>query len=82
MHRSTTIAALLLACGMLALALAGCNGPHPFVRQGDATAVDVFYSGDVASALPAAREHCAQYERVPQYVDAALGIASFNCVAK
>jgi hypothetical protein len=74
-----TAVALVLSVGA---PLVGCNGPHPFVRDGDANSVDVFYSGDVATAWPAAREHCAQYERVPKYVDAALGIASFKCVPR
>ena len=82
MHRTTKAALVALAGGLVATLLAGCNGPHPFVRDGDANAVDVFYSGDVAEAWPAAREHCAQYERVPQYVDAVLGVASFKCVPK
>ncbi len=82
MQRSTIVATLALACGAFALPLCGCNGPHPFVRDGDATSVNVIYSGDVAEAWPLAKEHCARYERVPQYVDAVLGIASFRCVAK
>jgi hypothetical protein len=82
MHRSITIAVLALACGALALPLAACNGPHPFVRNGSATGVEIFYSGNVAEALPVAKEHCAQYESVPQYVDASLGIAYFNCIPK
>lgn len=82
MQRSTIIPSLALACAVLAAPLAGCNGPHPFVRDGDANSVDIFYSGDVAMALPVAKKHCAQYERVPQYVDAAVGIASFKCVPK
>jgi hypothetical protein len=84
MHQSTPITALALAlvCGVLALPLAGCNGPHPFVRDGDSNGVEVFYSGAVADALPVATKHCAQYERVPHYIDAALGIASFRCARK
>ena len=84
MHRPNTISAIALALagGLLALPLFGCNGPHPFIRDGDSASVDVIYSGDIAEAWPPAKEHCAQYERVPQYVDAALGVASFRCVPK
>lgn len=80
--RFTTIASLTFVCAALIASLAGCNGPHPFVRDGDSTGVEVVYSGDVADALPVAKKHCAQYERVPQYVDAAVGIATFECVPK
>jgi hypothetical protein len=76
----------LLAAAYPALALAvivvlaACSGPHPFLRQGDANSAEIVYSGDVASALPIARRHCAQYERVPRLADAGLDIAVFDCV--
>ena len=82
MQRSSIWAALAFASGVPALLLGACNGPHPFVREGDSSSVNVIYSGDVSDAWPVAKQHCAQYERVPQYVDAALGVASFRCVAK
>jgi hypothetical protein len=82
MQRPIVTASLALLSAALIAPLAACNGPHPFVREGDSTSVDVIYAGDVAEALPVATKHCAQYERVPQYVDAVLGVASFKCVRR
>ena len=62
------------------IVLAACNGPHPFLRQGDANSAEVSFSGDVASALPVAREHCARYGRVPHLADAGFDSAIFDCV--
>ncbi len=75
-----SIAAVVLATSAAGAALCGCNGPHPFVRKGDANSVEISYGGDPASALPLARQHCAQYERVPRLVDAGVGLAIFDCV--
>ena len=47
----------------VAAALAACNAPKPNIREGDADTVQVTYGGDVATAWPLARKHCAQYER-------------------
>jgi hypothetical protein len=73
-----SIAAVLL----LLATLAGCIEPHPFVRAGNANSVEVVYSGDVATAVPAARQHCAKYERVPRLVNAGADIALFDCVGR
>jgi hypothetical protein len=64
----------------LALLLAGCNAAHPFVVDGDATSVQVGYSGDVASAEPVARQYCAKYSRTPRLAEAGGSIAYFDCV--
>jgi hypothetical protein len=69
--------ALTLALGA---ALSGCTAPHPVIRNGDANSVEVSYGGDVASALPLARRHCAQFERVPRLSDAGIEVAIFDCV--
>jgi hypothetical protein len=69
---------LLLAAGILA----GCVGPKPFVREGNADSVEIGYSGDVASALPAARAHCARFERVPHLVHHTIDLAEYNCVSR
>jgi hypothetical protein len=69
------------AAVVLLLALAACAGPHPFVRQGDANSVEISYSGDVSTALPLARRHCARFERVPHLANAGLDIADFDCVS-
>jgi hypothetical protein len=60
-------------------ALAGCLEQRTFLRSGDATSAEVMYSGDVANALPIAKQHCASYARVPRLVDTAPGIAYFAC---
>jgi len=82
MTRSIAAVLLALAAGAAGAALSGCSGPHPFVRAGDANSVEVGYSGDAASALPAARQHCAKYERVPRLVNAGENIAIFDCVSR
>jgi hypothetical protein len=76
------------ALGMIlavAAALAACNAPKPNIREGDADAVQVTYGGDVATAWPLARKHCAQYERVPRLADVGAGengldLANFDCI--
>jgi hypothetical protein len=77
MTTPSAVVALALAAGA---ALAGCTGPQPFISEGDANAVEVAYTGDVANALPLARQHCAQFERVPRLVDVGGGAALFDCV--
>jgi hypothetical protein len=74
----------MLALGAAGAVLWGCTAPHPAVRGGDANSVEVSYAGDVASTLPVARQHCAQFERVPRLVDAGAGtgIAIFDCVRR
>jgi hypothetical protein len=79
MTRSIAAIALALAAGAV---LTGCTGGHPYISQGDANSVEVAYSGDVANALPLARQHCAQFERVPRLVDAGDGDALFKCVQR
>jgi len=80
MRRSIVAFALTLAIGIAVAALPGCSGVNPFVRQGDANSVEVGYSGDIASAMPVARRHCAQFERVPRLVGPTLDGALFDCV--
>ncbi|MGC2413162.1 MAG: hypothetical protein WA459_10760 [Stellaceae bacterium] len=77
MTRSFAAVAVALAAGA---ALTGCTGPQPFISEGDANSVEVAYTGDIADALPLARQHCAQFERVPRLVDVGGGAALFNCV--
>lgn len=78
MNRSAAFL-LMLALGTAGAALSGCTAPHPAVLTGNANSVEVSYGGDVASALPLARRHCAKFERVPRLVDAGLDIAIFDC---
>ncbi|HEV2335568.1 MAG TPA: hypothetical protein VGS13_08735 [Stellaceae bacterium] len=79
MTRPSAAVALAFALGA---ALSGCVEPHPFIVEGDAKSVSVTYSGDVANALPLARQHCAQFERVPQLVDPGVDTAEFDCVRR
>ena len=77
----------ILALGLagVAVALAGCNAPKPNIREGNADTVQVSYGGDVATAWPLARKHCAQFERMPRLADAEVGengldLANFDCI--
>jgi hypothetical protein len=70
---------------LLVLVLAGsivaaCSGSKPFLLQGDANSAQVGYSGNVDDATPVAKKHCAQYERVPRFLEAEENIAFFDCV--
>jgi len=78
MNRFIAIIALTLADATLF----GCTAPHPAIRDGNADTVEVSYGGDVASAWPLARKHCAQYERVPQLVDRSIDLALFDCIKR
>ena len=69
----------LLGIWVLSGALAGCLEQRSFLRSGNATSAEIMYSGDVAHALPIAKQHCAGYGRVPRLVDTAPGIAYFAC---
>jgi hypothetical protein len=68
-----------VAALLLPLPLIGCLERPAFLRDGNATSAQVMYSGDVASALPVAKQHCAGYGRVPRLVDTAPDVAYFAC---
>jgi hypothetical protein len=59
---------------------AACAGPKPFLLQGDASSAQVGYSGDVERAALVAKQHCAQFERVPRFLEAEENVAFFDCV--
>jgi len=82
MTRAIAAVVLAIAAGAANTALLGCTGAHPFVREGGANSVEVTFSGDVASTLPVARQHCARYERIPRLVAAEVDLAIFDCVAR
>jgi hypothetical protein len=71
------VGALLSSCGG---AIGVFGGPGPFIRESSADAVEIGFSGDVANALPLARRHCAQFERVPRYLMATVDGGIFECV--
>lgn len=58
---------LSAGCFVVAAAvLAGCTAPpHDVVMRGNVDGVIINYTGDIALTLPLARQHCAQYERMP-----------------
>jgi hypothetical protein len=57
-----------------------CTGPTPILLQGDASSAQVGYYGEIDGATVVARRHCAQYERVPRFLDADQNVAFFDCV--
>ena len=67
---------LLLAGGLGS----GCGLEKPFLLQGDANSAQVGFSGDIAGATLVARRHCAQFERVPRFLEAEENVAFFDCV--
>ncbi|HVC55274.1 MAG TPA: hypothetical protein VND95_04925 [Stellaceae bacterium] len=82
MSRTTIAVASIVALCAAGSTLAGCGGPHAFVKDGDQKSVDVAYSGDVATALPLARQHCAAFNRVPHLVDRSPYVAYFDCLPR
>ena len=68
-----------VAALLLFLPLLGCLERDAFLQEGNANSAQVMYSGDVANALPVAKQHCAGYGRAPRLVDTAPGIAYFAC---
>ena len=60
--------------------IAACSGSKPFLLQGDADSAQVGYGGNVEDATLVAKKHCAQYERVPRFLEAQENIAFFDCV--
>jgi hypothetical protein len=76
----TAAIVVMLALGTTGDMLSGCTAPRPTLHSGDANSVEVSYAGDVASTLPVARRHCAQFERVPRLVDAGTDLAIYDCV--
>lgn len=82
MKKSTAAIAVMFVASAIGVPLAGCNGPRPFIRNGNADSVEIGYYGDVAGTLPLARTHCAQFERVPRLAEAALDLAVYDCLRR
>ena len=73
----------LLPVMVLALTVAGCLLPsEPSVYQGDADSVEITQAGNIANAWPLARRHCAQFERLPRFIDTDGQTARFDCVRR
>jgi hypothetical protein len=78
--RSIAFAVLILEASIAGTILSGCMNSRVFIREGNANSVEIGYSGsNVADTLPRARQHCAQFERVPQLVDADGEVATYDC---
>ena len=70
-----------LFCVILAgSVIAGCEGPKPFLLEGDASSAEVGYSLSLAGTTDVAKQHCARYERVPHFLQAQEDVAYFDCV--
>jgi hypothetical protein len=65
--------------------LAGCL-PHEdkIIMDGKADGVVIQYYGDLAETLPLARQHCAQYERVPKERSHSVekNLVIYDCVTR
>jgi len=70
----------VLVAGALGATAATCAGEKPFLLQGDAYSAQVGFSRDLEGAARVARQHCAQYERVPRFLEAQENVAFFGCV--
>ena len=72
-----TLVAALLA---VVAALSACAEPdRAYVREGNADSVTISHQSNVASTIPLARKHCAQFERVPQLVESSTDLATYDC---
>jgi hypothetical protein len=84
--RPTPFLAGAVFLALVGMTLIGCGdtgpfaGPGPFVREGNADSVEIGFSGDPSKAMPLARKHCAQFERVPRYTEPTLDGGIFECV--
>jgi hypothetical protein len=84
------MAPLLCATAILALGtvLAGCGDPwrsigpyQDHVISGDADGVIIMYFGDAHLTIPLARQHCAQYEKVPDPIGIYDQKITYACIA-
>jgi hypothetical protein len=66
----------IVLVGGLGLACAG----KAFLLDGDANYARVAYGGDMESATAVAKQHCAPFERVPQFREIEGDAAYFDCV--
>lgn len=72
----------LLCLVLLSAIAAGCEGPHPYVQEGDADSVQIRHGGAPEATWPTARQWCARYERQPMLVSAENDLATYNCVKR
>jgi hypothetical protein len=70
----------VLLAGAVVAPLGGCFPHQPAAMHGGRDGVSIDYAGDVAATLPIARQHCAQYERVPVLAGTKENTATYACV--
>jgi hypothetical protein len=75
----TRLAARFSLLALSAL-LGACAQHHAIAMRGNANGVMINYVGDVSDTLPVARQHCAQYERVPVLRLNKDDYATYDCV--
>jgi hypothetical protein len=66
--------------GTFAASLSGCLPHQEAAIRGGPDGVLISYAGDVSATLPLARQHCAQFERVPVLTVAKENTAKYVCV--
>ena len=64
----------------LGIALGGCFPHQDVAMGGNADGIAISYAGDLAATLPLARQHCAQFERVPVLHSTKENTAYYACV--
>jgi hypothetical protein len=86
MGRRTAGLGTAMAIAAIVPLLAGCDtaaallGPYQaHVMGGNADGVVIQYYGDVATTLPLARSHCAQFEKVPDRISDVDGKVTYAC---
>jgi hypothetical protein len=80
-RRSRRVAVQRLSFLLVAASLGtACAMEKPFLLQGDANSAQVGFGSDMAGATLVAARHCAQYERVPRFLEAQENVAFFDCV--
>jgi len=70
-----------MASGALATGLGGCLEHANHVLSGDADGVIIMYSGDTHATILLARQHCAQYEKVPDPIAIYDNKITYACIA-
>ena len=71
--------AAVAVCGALGACAGGMAHQDAAIR-GTADWVIVSYVGDVNETVPIARQHCAQYERIPVFRQTKDNSAVYGCV--
>ena len=66
-------------CGVLGACAGGVSHQDAAIR-GNADWVIISYVGDISETMPIARQHCAQYERVPVLRQTKDNSVVYGCV--